>query len=308
MLSLKLLFAFLFIAFGSLFAQVGDPINQMDKAGLRQGKWIKKDEQGKLIYSGAFLNNYPVGTFTYYYPTGTVKSITTFYIKKDQAYTTLFNTDGKKISQGKIIGEKKDSTWTYFAGKDTVASIENYSLGQKQGVFLAYFNNGKTRWEILYANGLRNGKAKFYFPTGTLNSEGNYLNDLEDGKWNYYEEDGTLDWQVMYKKGTNVKSTRFNGVEELNYPDNIPKSKISYKNGLKNGSFTEYYDLGEIIIETVPPNDGYPEDHQEKIKDQKISRSGNYLNDKLEGKITYYKQDGTIDKEETYKNGINVQR
>ncbi len=308
MLRYTLLCLILFTGFLISFAQVDDPINQMDKNGLRQGKWIKKDEQGKLIYEGAFLNNYPVGTFTYYYPTGTVKSITTFYLKKDQAYTILFNSDGKKVSQGKIIGEKKDSTWTFFAGKDTVAAIENYSLGQKQGLFVTYFANGKTRWEILYANGLRNGKAKFYFPTGTLNSEGNYLNDLEDGKWNYYEEDGTLDWQVMYKKGANVKSTRFNGVEELTYPTNIPKSKITYKNGLKNGSFTEYYDLGGLIIETVPPKDGYPEEKQETIKGQKISRTGTYLNDKLEGKITYYKEDGTIEKEEMYKNGINVQR
>jgi antitoxin component YwqK of YwqJK toxin-antitoxin module len=322
----------LFLSAQPCMAQVRDSINHTDKAGLRQGKWVKKDEGGVPVYSGTFLNNYPVGTFSYYYPNGSVKSLTTFYREKNQAFTMLFNPDGKKVSQGKVIGEKKDSTWTFYAGKDTIAAIENYRLGEKQGLFITYyknsnvsaeknfnkniqegpsreyFENGKIQREIFYVNGIRNGKAKFYSATGTLSMEGLYLNDLEDGKWSYYQENGTLDLQAIFKKGELVKSTRFNGLEELNYPDNIPKSRITYKNGLKNGIFVEYYDLGKIEMEIIPAKDGYPEEQKEAILGQKISRSGAFVNDKLDGIITWFKEDGTIDREETYKEGIYVKR
>jgi antitoxin component YwqK of YwqJK toxin-antitoxin module len=328
----KLKFSFFLVCCVSAlsWAQVKDTINRFDKSGLKQGKWIRIDEQGNKIYSGTFINDLPTGKFIYYYPNGKIKSITLFYSKSNQAFTQFYNTEGRKISQGKVIGNEKDSTWVFYDANDSVRAIENYRNGKKQGLFLTYYNNGKLlleknyendipegsckeyfdngkpKAEFTYRGGLYNGKARFYFLSGQLNIEGEYLNDFKEGTWNFYEENGTLDWQVIFKRSNTVKSKRYNGEEDQFYVSKIPKSKINYKNGLRNGAFTEYYDLGEVKVITIPEKDGYPEEQEESIVGQKTKRQGQYLNDKLEGKVTYYKEDGTIEKEETYKEGVMI--
>ena len=46
--------------------------NQIDKQGRRQGHWLKTDKQGAKVYEGDFVDGLETGTFTYYYPDGTV--------------------------------------------------------------------------------------------------------------------------------------------------------------------------------------------------------------------------------------------
>ncbi len=309
------------------FGQVKDTINRFDKNGLKQGRWIRKDDQGNKLYVGTFVNDLPAGRFTYYYPDGKIKSVTLFYKKANQAFTQVFNPQGQKVSQGKVIGENKDSTWVFYGSNDSIRAIENYQNGKKQGLFVTYYKNGKVleeknykndlpdgvckeyfengniRMDVMYAAGLHNGKAKFYFLSGPLNVEGEYVHDFKEGTWNFYEENGTLDWQVVFRKSSAIKSTRYNGVEDLFYTSKIPKSKTTYKNGLKSGPFVEYYDAGEVKLDSVPEKEGYPEEKKETIVGQKVKRKGEYLNGQLEGKVIYYKEDGTVEKEEIYKKG-----
>ncbi|MCC6690022.1 MAG: hypothetical protein IT235_00685 [Bacteroidia bacterium] len=109
---------FIFIIAGSLaVARPKDSLNRVDKNGWRQGHWIKKDENNKPVYDGVFANDKPVGKFIYYFPSGKVKSITVFR-KTNQAYTRVFNPEGKRILEGKVIGELKDSTWIFYTDSD----------------------------------------------------------------------------------------------------------------------------------------------------------------------------------------------
>jgi antitoxin component YwqK of YwqJK toxin-antitoxin module len=330
MLRLKFIYITVCLSWTFVCAQVKDSLNRTDKNGLKQGHWIKKDDKGKVIYDGTFVNDKPIGKFTYYFPSGKIKSITTFYKKNSEAYTELFNPDGKKMMKGKVSGQLKDSTWSYYDDNDSLKAVENYQMGKKNGRWLSYYKNGKILQEQNYKNdvlegpykeyfdngkpnieynfvkGLHDGKAKFYYPSGQLSIDGNYTRDFKEGTWNYFGENGAMDWQVVYKKSDIVKSKRYNGLEDEFYPSKIPKSKIMYKNGSKNGPFTDYYDAGQVKYEKVAAKDGYPDEVQEVISGQKAKRKGNYLNDKLDGKVTYYKLDGTIEKEETYKDGVLV--
>ncbi len=330
MFKVKIIILLLSVSVNLLFSQVMDSLNRIDKKGLKQGSWVKKDDAGNIIYKGTFVNDKPSGKFIYYYSTGKTKSITTFYKKDRQAFTQLFGPDGKRISQGKINGESKDSTWTFYNDNDSVSSIDIYVNGKRNGICLTFYNNGKLLEEASYkddvlnglykqyyesgtlsmvytnVNGLHEGIAKFYYPSGQISIEGFYKNDFKDGVWNYFNENGSLDWRITYKKSSVIDKLRYNGIEEELYPSKIPKSKITFKNGMKNGPFTEYYDAGQVIQETVPAKDGNPEEVRETITGQKIKFKGNYLNNKLDGKIIYYKLDGTVVKEDTYKNGVLV--
>ena len=320
----------LFLIFFALTAssQIRDTLNQSDTQGRKQGNWMKRDEKGLLIYTGTFKDNRPVGKFIYYFPKSTnIKSETQFKSNGLEAYSIIYYPNGKKMAEGKIFAEKKDSVWLYYNEHDSLIAREEYSKGIKNGkfqVFMAggklyeekyylddllegpyrkFYDNGVLKENCNYHKGLHDGVAKFFYNDGNPSVVGHYTADFKDATWYLYYEDGSIDRKIEYHHSDIVKTSKYNGVEELQYDDGMPKSSITYKNGLKNGPFVEYYDLGHKQVETVPAHDEYPEDKREVIVGQKIRVKGRYLNDKFDGKITYYKEDGTIEKEE-----INGQR
>jgi antitoxin component YwqK of YwqJK toxin-antitoxin module len=325
-MKLKALILLLFILPLFAFAQ-RDTINKMDKNGLKQGKWIKKDNSGNKIYEGFFKNDVPLGKFTYFYPTGKVKSKTLFYSTPGQAYTAFYNTFGNKISEGKVNGEAKDSTWILYRSNDSVQAIENYNKGKKQGVFKRYHANGQLFEELTYKNDLREGLHKKYFPNGSKESEinitadkengkavfyyldgqkcdeGAYKNGFRDGLWYHYSNTGVWEWQIRFVNGSAVEKKPINTVLEDYYASGLPRLKYTFKNGQKDGEFIEYYDLGDVKKELIKGKDGYPDEEHLSFTNQKIQSKGTYFKDKLIGEVTYYKKDGTVEKVENYKNG-----
>ena len=54
--------------------------NQTDENGLKQGEWEVKHENSNAIrYKGQFKDDQPFGKFQYYYPTGEISGIMSFY-------------------------------------------------------------------------------------------------------------------------------------------------------------------------------------------------------------------------------------
>ena len=65
------------------FVSIGQ-LNQVDAKGKKQGEWGKLYEGSRVFeYKGQFVNDKPVGKFTYYYPSSKVKAI----IKHDENST-----------------------------------------------------------------------------------------------------------------------------------------------------------------------------------------------------------------------------
>ena len=67
------------ITFSGFTQSSSDTLNRTDEQGLKQGYWIKLDEEGMLKYEGTFKDNNPTGNFIYYYPDGVVRARSTFY-------------------------------------------------------------------------------------------------------------------------------------------------------------------------------------------------------------------------------------
>ena len=59
----------LVLSINFVFAQ-----NITDKNGLKQGKWSKQYESGRLQYKGEFKDGIEVGLFVFYYENGDVKA------------------------------------------------------------------------------------------------------------------------------------------------------------------------------------------------------------------------------------------
>lgn len=231
-----------------------EALNKTDAAGKKQGHWIKLDINKKKVYEGNFVNNVPTGTFTYYYPTGEKKAVSTFSKNGTVSRTKMYTVGGKVMGEGKFLNEKKDSLWKFYDEDGGLLSEENYVNGLKDGkskVFytngqlaeertwkmgvlngprISYFEGGQVKYKGQYVNGKVEGKVTFYHSSGKVDAEGKYVNDLKDGAWKYYKEDGTLKRTDTYSNGV-LTSPDPNIISK----DQLEKEKEKYKDfELKN--------------------------------------------------------------------------
>lgn len=320
--------ALIFIGFAAVIAQPGDDqLNVTDANGKKQGKWKKKDETGG--YEGQFKDDVPVGMFKYFYPKGELKATMNYYNNGKKAAAHMFYRNGKHKAIGIYTEQKKDSLWRYFDTEENLVSEEFYKKGTVNGLSKSYYGSGQLLEELNYKDGVKDGKWNQYFENGQLSQEatyvngkvegdfkifredgkvaveGQYSNDLKAGNWFFYDTYGTIKKVVTFKDGFKFREKIMNGEKLEYYANNIPKSKVTFKNGKKNGEFIEYYEMGEWVTQEVKgdPNLGQDNDYEEVLIGQQISKKGKYVNDKLEGEVIYYTRDGKVEKKEFYKNG-----
>ena len=215
----------------STFISAQEAPNTTDASGKKQGHWIKYDADHKKIYDGNFLNNIPVGTFTYYYDSGIQWSISVFSQNGKVARTKMFDAAGKLTGEGKFVSEKKDSLWKFYNQEGKLLSDEFYLNGIKNGSAKVYYKSGQVTEEKMWKNGVLEGPCKkyfesgqikysgayvkgkvegkviYYYGSGKIDAEGVYVNDLKNGPWKYYKEDGTLLRTDTYLNGNMVEST-----------------------------------------------------------------------------------------------------
>ena len=206
------------------FAQNAE--NKTNSNGKKHGHWKKFDEKGSLLYEGNFNNGVPIGTFTYYYNNGKVKSTTTFVEGTHKVHTIINDINGNKASEGNFIDQIKDSIWNYYSENGTLIKTESYKNGKKHGSWKTYsaqtgvmldeciydndklngarrtyFTNGKISTRTDYINGEMNGSVESYFPNGKIYYRGTYLNGLQSGTWDYFDEKGRQRKSEEYKHG-----------------------------------------------------------------------------------------------------------
>jgi antitoxin component YwqK of YwqJK toxin-antitoxin module len=238
-MSIRFFLLFLVTSLGAI-AQT-DALNTTDASGKKQGHWIKYDDNKKKIYEGNFVNNVPVGKFTYYYDTGIPWAVTVFSKNGTVAYTRHYNAAGKLAGFGKYVNQKKDSLWKFFSEDSILISEENYINGLKNGSAKVYYPNGQVAEDKIWKMGKLNGPCKkyfesgqlkytgqfvddkvegksvYYFSSGKVDGEGVYKNDLKDGIWKYYQEDGKVRRTDKYVNGRMVESTD---------KDYVPKEEV----------------------------------------------------------------------------------
>jgi len=307
-----------------------DTINRVDKKGSKQGIWRKYYTNSNLKYEGNFKDDYRIGQFKFYYENGKIQAISVFSEKGLKAKTTQYYENGNILSVGNFYDQKKDSLWKLYSLGGVIMAEESYNKGIRTGTWKTYylngklfeifwfqndkmnglykslFDDGKTKFEVTYVNDDMEGKATYYTPTGLISETGSFSKSLKVGVWLVYSDEGTLLTKETYNNGKLKKTERVNGEYTDNYPSKIPKQKINYKNNMLNGAFVEYYDVGEWKQELKKGAEGYPDETYNVLEGQKIKRTGTYLNNKLNGKVTYFKIDGTVDKTENYNNGILI--
>ena len=94
---------------------------------------------------------------------------------------------------GKITGQQKGSlkngnregVWLGYYDNGQLKSKGNWKNGNREGVWLGYYDNGQLGFEGNYNkyDGKREGSWVEYYKNGKLNSKGNYENGKKEGLW-----------------------------------------------------------------------------------------------------------------------------
>jgi antitoxin component YwqK of YwqJK toxin-antitoxin module len=322
------LFLFQLIIANVLRAQSNDQINFTDAKGLKQGFWRKTNELGQLKYEGNFKDGKPTGHFTYYFSGGQKKADTDYSKNGTLARTILYHEIGGIKATGNYLNEKKDSVWNFYDEKGRLTSTENYIENKRHGKSIIYYQSGKKYEESEWTNDVKNGKnTQFYenekikeegvlkdgryegkvtryHDTGAKSAYGSYVNGAQVGDWFYYDDKGFPTFKETIKKGERMNFKYYNGTFDEEYPNGIPKLHITYKNSKKNGPFKEYYQKGEYKLVPKKSEDGSQEEFERVLIGTQVKVEGNYVDDKYDGLIIFYTQDGKVDKKEKYVNGV----
>ena len=307
-------------------------VNQVDDNGLKQGKWSGFYKNGAKDFEGTFKDGEPIGTFNFYYETGELKSKTIYGEEDGLAEVIVYYREGTKMGEGLYKNKKKSGLWKFYTPigdlksmsyyvegvidsvektyhpKNLLAEEKNWELGKQVGKSIRYYKNGMKQSEDNYVDGKLEGKSIDYYPNGAFLAIGKYRDGVKIGTWVNYNEDKTMYSKEIYQNGKLIETIKMNGVFEEYYPSDILSKVLHYENGLKEGRFTEFYDVGEWKIKIKPADEallaaGAKDEYVRYFDGRKIKAEGYYRSDKLHGEVIHYSLDGKIDKKVTYHMG-----
>lgn len=185
------------------------------------------DDSGRLIYSGPFREEVPVGIHREYNPDGSIK------------IARIYNDNGVLISEGIVDAEgNRNGSWKDFSAAGVLVAEGNYTANRRTGVWKFYNTAGKMEQAGAYSNGRIDGTWRWYYPEGELLREEDYYQGKRDGSYTEYSRTGEIIAQGTYADGER------NGVWKVTTGDNTEEGE--YLLGLRNGEWKSYYPDGKM--------------------------------------------------------------
>lgn len=255
----------------------------------------KYDESNRLIYSGPYRNNVPVGVHREYGKDG---KVTNAYIYNDNG---LLISEGIVDEAGKYNGKWKDYSadktvnaegtytdsrrtgiWKFYNPSEKLEQTGSYNNGRPDGLWKWYYDDGPILREEEYFQGLRDGAFTEYSPTGDVICQGQYSDGERNGDWKFktgdFSEEGKYiiglrdgQWRSYYKDGTikfkgNYVQDNPDGQQTFYFEDGKIKEEQYYKMGIRQKIWKKFNEEG-VAIMTVT----YKDDEETSINGVKIN-------------------------------------
>lgn len=177
-----------------------------------------------------------------------------------------------------------------------------------------YYPSGKIRSVIHYRGGMESGKSLYYYEfPNTLEIEIEMKKGKRNGEFNRYYENGQLDTHCTYVNDS------IEGIETMYTANGRKSQQYTYLHGKKNGPHTAYHLSGDVKIQGsfkndmfdgdwhyydergVPVGDGHFDCGTGSVSfydpEGRLARTTFYVDNKKDGKETYYTPSGSIYKE-----------
>jgi antitoxin component YwqK of YwqJK toxin-antitoxin module len=183
--------------------------NKTDDKGRKQGPWEKTHPKSiALQYKGQFIDDKPVGTFYYYYPSKSLQATIKHDVSSNRSSAIFYSENGVILAKGIYKNMKKDSIWLNYAPSGRLSSSESYKEDKLNGPKIIYYLSEDLSNKSLimasytnYLNGLVDGEKVEYFDSGLIKLKGTYKNNKKIGVWDTNHPNGKLMLQERYKDG-----------------------------------------------------------------------------------------------------------
>ncbi|MFT4540369.1 MAG: antitoxin component YwqK of YwqJK toxin-antitoxin module [Planctomycetota bacterium] len=137
---------------------------------------------GQLRSSGAFLDDYQVGTWSEWYEDGTPSSV------------EEYDYDGERH------GEQR----TWF-DDGSPRNQRSYVYGCRHGRWITWHRNGSRKSEVEWRMGVREGYYQEWFSNGEIKEAGYYRDGVREGYWQFYDYLGVVERRTgHYEAGRRV--------------------------------------------------------------------------------------------------------
>jgi len=320
-----------FIEYKKGFMVSRERINRKDRNGLKQGRWkffydnglvkldgvykddLKNgyfkeyDEKGQLLTVKKFVNDQEekeapellsLSVKTDYYPSGKVKTVASYNGTVPEGVRREYDETGKIVAgyffrKGSMTGEgiideegNRDGPWKEYYEEGGLRSTGTYDKGIRIGEWKFYYPDGKVEQQGKYnKKGKADGIWTWYYPDGTLQREQSFIAGLEDGEYIENDENGKL----------MVKGQYVEGLEEgdWTFDFGLYRETGSYRGGMRFGKWKSFYQDGTLRFEGEFIDDNMNGKVTWYWPDGKIRETGTYLNGSRQGDWTFFSEDGT---------------
>ena len=113
-----------------------------------------------------------------------------------------------------------------------------YKDSLPHGKWIGYYKDGETKHVKRFEDGKKQGKWQYYTELGDVHTLELFEKDKRNGEWYKRLEGKDIQYQFW------DMDSLISEYADLHYPNGQLKEKISYKEGLKDGKFTGYYQNG----------------------------------------------------------------
>jgi antitoxin component YwqK of YwqJK toxin-antitoxin module len=209
------------------------------------------DNNNKLIYSGPYRNNVPVGVHRDY---GSDGKVTNAYVYNDNGLLLSegivdeagnrngrwkdYFPDKKVQAEGSFNDNRRTGLWKFYNPASKVEQTGYYNNGRPDGLWKWYYENGAILREEEYFQGQRDGACTEYSADGTIIAQGLYSDGEKNGEWKYKTGDYT-------EEGKYIIGLK-DGQWKAYYPDGKLKAKGNYIQGNPDGTHLYYYEDGKV--------------------------------------------------------------
>ncbi len=269
-----------------------------------------------LIFSAITMSGYTQEKKTYW-DNGNLKSITNHNENGEKTgYWKIYYQSGELKESGRYEDGKKSGNWNEYYYNGTRKKRTHYYNGlitEKE----TYYENGRAMVIGNFDdNEKKHGIWEQYYDNWQQKLKGEYSHGKKHSQWKYYTSDGKLYKVENYKMG--VRASKWEGAHHNNSTDNRVKDGASEASleGVVEATNSEAVDAARAAVDAVKETTDGVEDvtrsyYRNRLNGEwkfynekgKCIEIGNYIDDNKDGKWTYYYDNGTLKKVQSWKEG-----
>lgn len=178
-----------------------------------------------------------------------------------------------------------------------------FKEGLQEGSCKAFYDNGQVKQILEWKKGKVEGDAVYYHENGKLQAKGEYKKDFKVKEWVYYDKNGVLTSKENFRNGDkNIYDNSFTAT--FYTPSGVVSEISNYKFAKLHGESKVFYENGKSVKQIGLYENGLATGKWKSLYPSgKVQRETEFANDKWNGTRVHYREDGSVEKTEVYRDG-----